>query len=469
MPSIPDILTTVPAPPPFFPTQGGLQFRDVSSILATVVDNGVSTDDPRVLTRANEAVKTVLDYMIPVGGMAVANITAVSGLIILPPEMENAIEAYPALPETKVRGSSDIAQGWYEITNNSVYLDPAQQHDNPLEDLGLWPAPWAGYRDKLVRVYRYPGLQPDNAVVVVTGARRFIPMTQDGDYMIVQNHEALKCIILSIERYENNDPDGGKKYRDQGFEMLQAEVKKHIMDPRNYMRRKARYQDDIVNFAQDTAGWLRAQIALDVEEALRTGKQDLLWSINQMERRIMQMPGINLKDSIRTVTATVRGGCVYFPADVQAVLAVDLCGRPIPIRSEFFQYLDNGPGMSPACSSMLIDQGEERTPGLGGVRRKYKLVACCNEDQEISAVCKLRWVPKKAEDVMVIKNYEVMRLMVTSKFLEEKEDWKNAAVNQQQALKILDQELRDYLSGIRHTLHIQTYGFGLGDIQHGTL
>jgi hypothetical protein len=54
--------------------------------------------------------------------------------------------------------------------------------------------------------------------------------------------------------------------------------------------------------------------------------------------------------------------------------------------------------------------------------------------------------------------------MVTAKFLEEKEDWQNASVNQQAALDILDKELRAYLGGIRHTVHIQTEGFSLGDV-----
>jgi hypothetical protein len=30
----------------------------------------------------------------------------------------------------------------------------------------------------------------------------------------------------------------------------------------------------------------------------------------------------------------------------------------------------------------------------------------------------------------------------------------------------IDKELKNYLAGIRHTVHVQTYGFGLGDVSN---
>jgi hypothetical protein len=395
--------------------------------------------------------------MIPVGGMATYDVAATGTELLLPPQLENCIEALP-LDGAKVYDQTDIAVGWYEIVNNSVFLDPNQHHDNPIIDLGLVPDP--SDPSLLRRKYDYPGLQP-NATVRVTGAKRFVPITKDDDYLIVQNIEALKLVILSIERNENAAPDEAPKYRNQAFELLQAEVKKHILDPRNYMRRKSSYWDDLRRFPENTLGWMRAQIALDVDQALKTGKEDLTWHVLQSERRIMQR-GI-YKDCIETIQATVVGGIVYFPLNVASVLAVDLDGRPIPIRSQFFQHLENGPGMTP-CSEMLVDQGDEYFPGTKTTRRKYKLIANCDENQCISAVCKLRWLLKTPHDLMVIKNYEAIRLMAISKFLEEDEKWQEAQANQMQAFDILDKELRDFLGGIKHTIQIQTYGFGLGDV-----
>lgn len=440
------------------PVAGGLQFKDVAPMICGVVDNGVCPDDPRVLVRLNEATQMILNMLIPVGGMVSANVTATETYLVLPPEMENAIEAVPL--DADVRGSSDIAQGWYEIVNQSTYLDPFQHHDNPLVDFGLWPLT-GDDQEILHRIYQYPGLEPDNAVVRVTGARRFIPVKIDDDYVIVQNIQALKDMILSIERSENNAKDEAAKYRQSALELLQGEVTKHQMDPRNYMRRKAEYADDLVRFAPNTLGWVRANIALDIEAALKTGKSDLTWSINKAEERLMRRA--IYKDTISQIQTDVVGGFVYFPLNVQSVLAVDLQGRSIPVRSQFFQHLDNGPGMFPA-DNMMIDQGDEYFPVTQSTRRKYKLIADCSRAQCINAVCKLRWLPKKPTDLMVIKNYEAIRLMMTAKFLEEIQKWQDAAVAQQQAFEILEKELRDYLSGIKHTSQIQTYGFGLGDV-----
>jgi len=450
---------TFPDPAPITPPAGGLQFRDAAPLLCGVVDNGVGFDDPRVLLRTNQATKIILDTSFPVGGQATANVAAIDTILLLPPEMENIIECHPVADTTKVRGSTDLTQGWYEIVNNSIFIDPAMHHDNPTIDLGLWPDP--SDKSILRRAYQYPGLEPSSAVVSVTGAKRYIPITEDDDYLIVQNIEALKYVILSIERNENAAPDEAPKYLKQAVDLIQAEVKKHLMDPRNFMFRKSAYRDDLHSFAPNTLGWVRAQIALDLDDAMKVGKFDLSWSINMAEKRIMQR-GI-FKDCIVEVQADVQGGIVYFPAFVQSVLAVDLCGRPIPIRSQFFEHLENGPGMF-GCSEMLKDMGDEYFPGSKATRRKYRLNANCDNVQCLNAVCKLRWIEKKPEDLMVIKNYEAIRLMMTAKFLEEKEQWQPAMANVQAAFDILDKELRDYLGGIRHTVHVQTYGFGLGDV-----
>jgi hypothetical protein len=460
---LPDVSAIIFPPPPVI--VGGLQFKDVAPMICGVVDNGVCQDDPRVMVRLNEATKIILDAMIPVGGNIAAQVAPPEGLprfFILPPQFENAIEAHVVLPgDAKVFGSKDIKQGWYEITTpgNSMFLEPEQQMDNPLIDVGLVPNPTDP--SDLRRVYYYPGLEPGTATVQFQGARRYLPITNDEDYLIVQNIEAIKCIILSIERYENNAIQEAQAYRQSGLEMLAAEVKKHLMDPRNFAVRKANYLSDIQTFAEDTLGWVRAQLALDVPAAMRTSKRDLTWTINQAERRLMER-GM-WKDCVQTIQAQVVGGIIYFPVFVEGVLALDICGRPIPIRSQFFQHLDNGPGGFP-CHEMLIDQGNKLQPGFHAPRRKYKLIADCCNGTTITAVCKVRWILKKPEDRMTIKNYEAIRLMVTGKFMEEIEKWQEAQANAQSAYDILDKELRSYLAGIRHTVHVQTVGFGLGDV-----
>jgi hypothetical protein len=65
---------------------------------------------------------------------------------------------------------------------------------------------------------------------------------------------------------------------------------------------------------------------------------------------------------------------------------------------------------------MLKDMGDEYFPGSRTTRRKYKLIANCDEVQCLNAVCKLRWLEKGPADRMVIKNYEAIRTMMTAKF-----------------------------------------------------
>src|SRR5215471_12901801 len=115
-----------PLPNTVKPGPGGIVFKDAAPILATVADNGIAWDDPRVMVRTNEATKMILDLMMPVGGMATYDVQADETILVLPPQLENCIEAVPN--NAKVRGDDDIVQGWYEIVNNSAYLDPTQHH-----------------------------------------------------------------------------------------------------------------------------------------------------------------------------------------------------------------------------------------------------------------------------------------------------------------------------------------------------
>lgn len=418
---------------------GGIKYSAAAPLLAGVTDNGIDPADPRVMVRTNEATKIVLDTLVPVGGMITADLMATGTILLLPKEFENAIEV-EVLNDASVRGRTDVTQGWYEIINQFTYVDPTMVQDNPLVDLGLVPD-----TDPTIlrRKYDYPGLSP-NATVRVTGAKRYVPITDEDDYLIVQNIEALKLIILSIERYENNDPDGAQKYRQQGFELLQAEVKKHILDPTNSIKRRSAYEDDLTNFSMGSMAWVRARLALEIEGALRMGKSQLTRLLEMSERRLMEKG--TWKGTIKFYEADVSCGIVYFPKDVEAILAADLCCGPIPIHNSFYEHSRNGPGMSCHGAGMLIDQGDEYFPTSGNTRRKYKLSAGENAES-ISVVAKIRWIPKNPEDQMTIKNFEALRLMVTAIIMERAEKWKEAGINQQMAEKILDDELREHLSG----------------------
>lgn len=82
----------------------------------------------------------------------------------------------------------------------------------------------------------------------------------------------------------------------------------------------------------------------------------------------------------------------------------------------------------------------------------------------LSAVCKLRWVPKKPTDQMTIRNLEAIRLMATAILHEQNDKWDEADKAKDAAEKSLKRELQEYLGGIKHTVPMISNGYGMSDI-----
>lgn len=578
--------------------EGGITFKVAAPLLCRIVDNGVTYDDSRVVDRTNAATKLIMDHLIPVNGMATYDVAADGQTLLLPKELENAIEV-EVLNSSSVNSQSDVTRGWYELVNNFTYVDPNFQHDNPLVDQFLVPDP--SDPTILRRQYLYPGLA-SMSVVRVTGKKRYIPIVSNNDYLIVQNIEALKRVILSIERAENNAIDDSEKFLKQGLDMLQAEVQQHMLDPSNTLKRKAAYQADVLNYVIGTLGNTRGRLALEVPNYLRKGKSELNYAINHamalivdaenqlrisgrlgvhesvteiafvpalaptdvfstlmpdsqgvldfditrrlcasfevpdpaaaqalesaaleiLNRRLtermeffrhnayttalssatpgtvewtiarlaLETPtGLKLtttemqsvfelsekriidmgkyKDTIATFVVQVADGCVYFPANVESVLVAKLDSCPIPIRSEFFEYMENGPSDWACSGERLVDEGEVYLNGV--YRRKYRLRTWDNTTHSMSVVVKLRWFKKGPTEQTTIKNFEALRLMSQAIILERSEKWQDAQVAQASAKMEVENELKEYLAGIQHTLRVQTSGFGVSNTQHGTL
>lgn len=437
---------------------GGLTFGTVKALLAPAVANGIDPNSSRVLLATNSATKALMDEIIAVNGMATYDVVADGTTLLLPKELENAIEV-EVLGMGTVNSNSDVKQGFYTLVNNFTYVDPAMHHDNPLVDQFLQPDP--SDPTILRRQYDFPGLTP-NSTVRVTGKKRYVPITGDNDYLIIQNPEALKSMIVSQERkYRANDPDGAAKYKADAIQILQAEVKQHLLDPNNSLKRKAAYEADLVNYSQGKMAWVRARLALEIQGALNQGKSELTRILESAERRLMDKG--TWKGCLRTYEATVTGGSIYFPAEVQTVLAIDVCGNPIDIRSTFYDYAENGPGLACQCSAILVDQGEDRFTN-GDVRRLYKLSGSSTTSTIINIVAKLRWIRKDPDDYMTIQNFEALRLMCMAIIDERNEQWDNALKNQLSAIGTLQDELNDYLRGVKHQLVVETCGFGMQDI-----
>ncbi len=447
---------------------GGITYGQAKTTIARVVDNGVCDDDPRVLERTNEAQKMLLDALIPVGGMATYDVVADGTTLLLPPELENAIEV-EVRGNALVNNQSDIKQGWYDLINPFTYVDPDQQHDQPLNDLFLHPDP--ADPNILRRKYDFIGLT-QGATVRVTGAKRFVPITSDNDYLIIQNIRVLKMAVQALERWDINDKAGGDGYYETATGMLKAEVTKHLLDPRNSLKRRATYERDLATYPTNSFGWVRARLALEIPKILAKGKSEITGLLEMAEMRII---GKGLwKDTVEEFHAEVVNGLIKLPVRVQSVLMARLDGLPIDVRSIFFGYMKNGPGhltdLMNACTRMLSDEGEVYDPVSQLTRRQYRLTGALLANSNtstgtgscLSMACKLRWVAKQPADQMVIKNFEALRLMVTAIIRDEDGNANDSDRSAALALNEIEKETREYLGGQEMVPHISMVGGGLG-------
>jgi hypothetical protein len=437
---------------------GGINFGSARPLLATVVENGVPPNDPRVTTRTDEAQRRILDQLVPVNGMMTVDIVASGTTILLPQEMESAYFV-EVTGGASVNNSTDIKFGWYDIVNQFTYVDPSMAHDLPLVDQFDQPDP----NDSTIlrHQYDFPGLTP-NATVRVTGPKRWLPIVDDTTYLIVQNIPAIKLMIQSIWSEESNDHEGAKVFSDRCFQTLQSEVKKYLLDPVNSIKRKADYESDMATYGVNTFGWTRARLAFELNGGMNMGKSELSRVLEQAEMRIMDK--IQAVGTLQEYEAPVTGGLILAPKEVETIIAVSFNGCPIDIKSIFFKYHKHGHHFI-HCAPELRDEGDVTYPD-GSRRRQYRLYANKSDSKTIRFVAKLRWQKKQPGDQMIVKNFEAIRQMCNAIMLQRQEKWQEAGLNEQLALQEIDKQLSEYLSGQMLTAMVD---FNLGGRSHGLL
>ena len=399
----------------------------------------------------NDATQEILSEIIPVGGMMEADVAlADGGFLLLPPEMESVI-AFEIIkdPLARVNGE-DIAQGWFSIVNPFTYIDPTQIYDNPLID--KYMVPTAADPKIFQRKYFYPNVI-GNAIVRVTGPKSFQLILDAAQFLIVQNVAALKLMVQSIGFREKGDNDNSAKFRGEAINLLQAEVKKHLLDPQRHAARKAQYEADLSKLPQGTMGWTRAWLALTVPEGgLNIGKEELTRLLLMAEQRLL---GYGIwKGCLKEFDVCVCEDRIIMPEQVEGILAANMNGEAIQLRSIFFKYLENGPGeWDYSCAGLLSDEGDV-VMSDGVRRRQYRMMkgsgGCCTSS--LKAVCKVRFVLKKTGDQMVIYNTEALRLEMNAIALERQEKYDEAAKASASAKNKLSTELEEYLAGIKHTV-----------------
>ncbi len=65
--------------------------------------------------------------------------------------------------------------------------------------------------------------------------------------------------------------------------------------------------------------------------------------------------------TVRNYNVCITGGCITLPRQIETIEAAALCGRPITVRNEWYEYLESGPGITSETSGFarqLIPKGD---------------------------------------------------------------------------------------------------------------
>jgi GH24 family phage-related lysozyme (muramidase) len=105
--------------------------------------------------------------------------------------------------------------------------------------------------------------------------------------------------------------------------------------------------------------------------------------VNRATERLLYEGG--WKDTFVRYAVCVTGGCLTWPREIETIESIALCGVPITIRNQWYEFLENGPGVSgPDCGPCLtmIDRGTScvfQQP-LGGSNKVLAIYADGTED-----------------------------------------------------------------------------------------
>lgn len=199
----------------------------------------------------------------------------------------------------------------------------------------------------------------------ITGKRRYKPVLEDTDYLIISNLPALKMEVLAIDAEETGsaEPTGAQYYHGRAVELLTNEAKNFQFDPTKTSSRKAQYSLDEQTYSSRQLGYVRAKLCLESPNLLKVGQRLVTRAINNAQLRLMGMA--NFRDSVQSLSIKLfEGGWLILPNQVEAILTLHRGSMPLLIRSPWFEAQENGPGLTDchACPSFnLIDRAVSAT------------------------------------------------------------------------------------------------------------
>lgn len=131
-----------------------------------------------------------------------------------------------------------------------------------------------------------------------------------------------------------------------------------------------------------TLGQLKSQISPSVV-GLQTCSSEYLALVNKATQRLIMSPD-QWWDVTGRIQINALNGCITWPRQIAAPISVAICGCPIPIRNEWFEFLESGYGLRccNTCDHQLFDRGTAVT--FKDIRNGYctKITTTADEDAD---------------------------------------------------------------------------------------
>jgi hypothetical protein len=381
----------------------------------------------------------------------------------------------------------------------------------------------------------------------ITGKRRYLPITQDTDFLILSNVSALRLEMMSLDREDGNDFQGSAEFHKRAQDLLTAEAKIYQQDPTRVSYRKAQCLEDEKSYDRSQLGYVRARIALENPQFLRVGLRTITRAINTSQERLISQ-GYWKNTVIYLTLQILADGWIVPPPNIESIVVTLIEGFPLTMRNRWFESHEgtvakktrfNSPSIScidrgtgPTFFDILqptniqvgstqieaadvgvtifgddqngneVTGGEyvavnatsqtlfsnitrvQKTLSVGSIIlwaygqtlasipplvvyptfRRYFIpglgdnplpVGSCVEAQ-----CKLKYAPAwNPQDFLVVSNYPALKEMVFCVANEEAQKLDVAAIHEQRAVKILNDELRAHRSSATGTMNIQMRGW----------
>jgi hypothetical protein len=170
----------------------------------------------------------------------------------------------------------------------------------------------------------------------VTGKRRYLPVTQDTDFLILSNVSALRLEMMSLEREDGNDFQGSAEFHKRAQDLLTAEAKIYQQDPTRVSYRKAQCLEDEKSYDRSQLGYVRARLALENPQFLRVGLRTITRAINTSQERLISQG--YWKNTVIYLTLQILGdGWIVPPPNIESIVVTLIEGFPLTMRNRWFE------------------------------------------------------------------------------------------------------------------------------------